>query len=410
MSSNQSYLLNSSQNQLKDDWASPVSDIRKRFLVDVMNRKHEASLSAIIQMLVTEEDNEIIPLALKAIGELGNKNAARLVQAFLYFSDIQIQLSALQTIDKLLENEDKLFLLLPFIDNLSEATESVYTDILSKYGSEKILEHLRQNIASNKSYIKQSSLRILKFLEGDSILQLLSTTVIDASRNIKLSTLEAISGRAEEPYNHMIHRLTQDPDIEVSEAALKLLSNSSSQPSFQRYKVDIFDKQVPTEQSEENFETEDQVQVNESEVKTNSNESSLVYQNISQIDESIDEHFLVLGQKVYSAMKSGISTHPQVSETIRKLEIALNKLQTQNTDDEKKGIVISVKKVFSGNLKTKMREYNRELAVEEAYIELGEQSFDLIVSQEWDFSENDSLIMRIQYLFQLRKEKISEGL
>lgn len=413
MNFNQPHLSSLHQHQLKDDWQSPVSEIRKRFLLNAMNEEHTDSLGSIIKMLMYEEDKNVLPVALEALGKLGNKNTAKLVQVFLYFTDAQIQLSALKSIDKLSDNQEKLRFILPFIENVSETTVDLFIDILSKYGSTVILEHLRQNIISNKPYLKHSSLRILKFLEGESVLKLLLITVVDPSRNIKLSTLDALSGRTEAPYNHMINRLAQDPDIEVSEAALKVL-NAPSPIHFQRHKIEIFDKPVSTEHSadqlNQSFESEHDDPVSESVVETHANNTNSVYQNISQIDESIDEHFLALGQKVFSAIKSGISAHPQLTETFRKIETVSNKLQTPNNLSRKKGIVTSVKKVFSGNLKSKMNDYNREFAVEEAYIELGEQSFDLMVNQEWDFSENDSLIMRIQYLFQLRKEKVSEDL
>lgn len=376
--------------------------IRKNSLIQIINRKLNDARDEVIRMLTHEQNDEVLAIAIKTLGRIGNAKTSKLLETFLYFSNPQVRINAIRAISNLSNSEDKLRLLLPVLSFLNDQEMKHLIDSLSEYGSEKIIDYLKDNLSSENHYRKLKTLEILRHLSGKSVSSLFAISALDASESIRLATVKALSDRSDPQALHLIHHLTQDSDIEVSEAAVKLLTKESTDLKLTKLDIELFDIPEPIEAPPQNSPRLPEVAT---ETKADPMDTFPDFESVAQIDEQIDKQFLSFGQTIYSRIKSGTEIHDDLLGSISEVQVALQKLNDFENLRPKKGIVMSLKQaVTGGNIQHKIQIQTSQIALEEAFIELGEQGFQLINNNEWNINEIGPLMERIRYLFQKRKE------
>ena len=380
-----------------DDLLSPNSNIRRNCLIQIMNHNHIIAHDSILRMLINEQNKQILALSIKVLSAISKPKIVKLFQVFAYHPESIVRQNAISAILNLGDYRDIIDLLLPVV-NLSDSAEvDQIAEILTKFESQAIISHLKLKLQDQSEHRRLLAVLALGKLSGTGIIELINISTNDRSPKIRIEAIKALLSRPDiKLITHTLNRLVQDTDIEVSETAMKNLQTLSNEIKINRITLSNSVKPATVKEGDVSNKKGREIPIE------NTSEPPLA--DSSSIDDQIDLEFLNLGRNFFQKIKVIEFDYSSLKTNLQHVEKARVKIEQleQNTRDQ--NLVQSITKVIGGNINEKLAVKNAKLELEEAYIDLGENVFGLMRSENLSFSGVESSLNRLNKLFKLRKE------
>ena len=160
--------------------------------------------------------------------------------------------------------------------------------------------------------------------------------------------MEALKGRTQTTLIiPILKRLAQDPDIEVSEMALKYLNSYSDQPLVQRIELSEPSESLASQPAE-------MIEKTITETPLTEDTGNITIKEDTNIDDQIEIQFLSLGKQCYRKINSGDVNHEGLFENANIIKKFIGKIEELERTREKNNLVKSIKQVIGGNLDHKL--------------------------------------------------------
>ena len=372
--------------------------IRKQCLIQVINHKRTEAYDSILDMLIYEKDPQVLILAIKALANIAKPNITLLLQIFNYFPEIDVRKTAMLAIDELASYPEIVDLILPALDLSRSEDVRIVMDILSKYKPKDIFSYIKNKLQDKREHRRLLALKSLSKLEGDEVIELINISANDRSSQIRVLSVKVLSGRSQTSLiMPILNRLAHDQDIEVSEVALKSLNSYTEQTPVQYIKL----VEPSTSLSESTIEKiEKPIPFDPSLEKP----QNIVFKDASSVDLQIELGFMELGKQFHRKINSGDIEREEFLKHINIVTQASKKLKELEQTNHKDNLVKSIKKALSGNLNDKLALQNAKIALEEAYVDLGETGYNIVCSENISIEGTESYINNLTELFKIRKE------
>ena len=379
------------------------SKIRKQCLIQIINHKLVEAYDSVLDMLIIEEEVTVLALAIKTLSLISSPKICKLLEVFNYHPDPSVRQNSMLAISDLGNISDTVDLIVPAI-NISSPNEVIYaSDILSKYKPEDVFLHIKKTVQDPLEHRRVRTLNSLSKLEGDEAVKLINIFTNDKSSRIRALAVEALKGRTQTTLIiPILKRLAQDPDIEVSEMALKYLNSYSDQPLVQRIELSEPSESLASQPAE-------MIEKTITETPLTEDTRNITIKEDTNIDDQIEIQFLSLGKQCYRKINSGDVNHEGLFENANIIKKFIGKVEELERTREKNNLVKSIKQVIGGNLDHKLTLQKAKIDLEEAYIDLGETGFNLICSNKISIQGAEQYVSKLNQLFKLRKELLTKN-
>jgi HEAT repeat protein len=380
--------------------------IRGNCLRLILEEGASAAFPHIIRLLASENEPQNLILCIEALQQFGKGKTSRLLEIFLMHPDKFVRVSAIESMQKELTDDEIIVKILPYTSDVEEIVRSAAITCLMKVPFESILQKLRKMINNADLVQRKLAHTILAGLKGEHCISLLNIAANDPLPEMKLQVLNILNQIHDPQIMPIIQRLAQDPDFDVSEKAMMLLSqprdDSSGDP-------DLFDLVNLTSMQQQELEQEEKIKREEEERQEQKlkeqeakKEAAKAAIDTTKIDSEIDSLMMKIGEKLHKMHKSGMLKEDSFATLLFEIDTTSAELDEIESSLNSSGLLGSLKTKF-GKVDLKVQQAKVQTKLEDFYLELGDLAFEQFQANGKQYPDTEKEINRIQSLFQQLK-------